>query len=73
MIGVAEQGLPIFGGYPGGAQSAGERVPQVMNAYRSKANFLSNSLPDGVVHCSHALTAARKHPDRIQATLRLHD
>jgi hypothetical protein len=31
MIGVAKQRFPIFGGNAGGAQTAGERVPQVMD------------------------------------------
>jgi hypothetical protein len=32
MTGVAEQRFPIFGGYAGGAQAAGERiVAKVMN------------------------------------------
>ncbi len=70
-IGVTKKSFSVFRRHAGRTQTACERVPQVMNAHRSKILFLSRALPGGVVHGTDASTTVREDPDRMQAALRL--
>jgi hypothetical protein len=73
VIRVPEQRRAILGGHSGGAQPTGERVPQVVHARPLQADRAARVLPAGVVHRVDAMAPEREHPDRMQATLSLHD
>jgi hypothetical protein len=73
MIGVAKEGLAIFGGYPRCPQATRERVAKVVNANQWQAGFVPCPLPAVVVHLVDAPATIREHPDGMLPSLRLDD
>src|SRR5437667_10729848 len=59
MMGVAEEGFPIFGRYAGRTQTTAKGVPHVVDTDAWQADLSARKLPCGVIHGPNPSAAIR--------------